>query len=1396
MKKKCLPKRIFLVVFLSSTLLTWGQRKFKNLENLSVVRITGSNSVNINDTSSYTLDAGKVQIYSGNWSISGATILSQDATSVTVKWTSAGRKSIYYSASRTSSGFLESFYSVSVNPQVAPATPSAPTILSQDCAGAVLQNTQTPPSGVTWYWQGILANGTRTDQTSSSTFAVAISGRYYLRARNSSGTWSTGASSIYITLGIVGGTPWYADSDGDGLGDPNSSLVRCTQPEGYVANNSDHCPTAHGGGMGNGCPIVREFSNENYVYTLSAQVPTTLIDTLEQSNNAIESIRYFDGLGRPKQQIGIRQSTTQKDLVTHLAYDAFGRQTKEYLPYEATTSNGAFKDHAEAATIDYYLTHFELDMNASSPNPYSEKALENSPLNRVLKQAAPGYDWRLGGGHEIEFEYSSNAANEVRMYGVGAGTANQPTLTGSTAFYAAGQLYKTVTKDENHSGTSKNHSSEEFTNKQGQVVLKRSYASTGTGTPEAHDTYYVYDVAGNLTYVLPPKVNTQEEISDSVLAQLCYQYQYDKRNRLIAKKIPGKGWEAIVYDLLDRPVLTQDAQLKAQNNWLFTKYDLLGRVVYTGMYSHGSSISQAALQAMFDAHNKDANDFYETKLTTAGALGIYYSNGNFPTENLVVYTANYFDNYTFDRAGTGTAVSAYDSHSTSRLKGLSTGTKLKVLGTSHWRTTVMYYDEKARPIYTYAKDDYLKTTDIVKSKLDFVGKVLETTSIHTKTDDNLPSITVVDSFEYDAMGRLKQQTQKIGSQPTEVLLYNHYDALGQLQRKGVGGKTTQNRLQTIDYEYNIRGWLKSINEDTNQDNDLFHFTLRYNNPTSGTALFNGNIAQATWQTANADNSSKTYTYAYDALNRIRSATGMHSAHYDLNNVSYDKNGNILALQRKGHVQGDARVFGLMDDLTYSYYGTGNQLQKVLDNGSDAFGFKDRENLDTEYSYDANGNLTADANKGITSIAYNAMNLPTEVVVNNNDLWATGGSIRYVYDAAGTKLSKQKTDAYTNVTTKYAGNYVYEDRTTIVYGGTVNSSELQFFNHAEGYVQNNNGIFTYVYQYKDHLGNVRLSYADSNNDGEIDAETEIIEEQNYYPFGLKHKGYNNVVSSNGNSVAKKWGYQGQELTEDLGYNMHEYTFRHYDASLGRFFAVDPLAADYVYNSTYAFQENKLGLGTELEGAELRKHEWLDKEGNNHVDYTANIKVVNNSSASQKDIISYATDVANSITSKFSGTDADGNIVSMSVKLEFVDEISSSDYAFEFTDKVMEKDFFGRDRVAKADGKVDKIGDTESNRMQLLAPGRAAPSPGAEAVKREDIGSNGAHEFGHTVGLNHQQSKRLNNKVSRVNNIPLEQNNLMRTDNGKKQQIINKGQRSVMYKNTNSQPKGRHYKKKNN
>ena len=111
----------------------------------------------------------------------------------------------------------------------------------------------------------------------------------------------------------------------------------------------------------------------------------------------------------------------------------------------------------------------------------------------------------------------------------------------------------------------------------------------------------------------------------------------------------------------------------------------------------------------------------------------------------------------------------------------------------------------------------------------------------------------------------------------------------------------------------------------------------------------------------------------------------------------------------------------------------------------------------------------------------------------------------------------------------------------------------------------------------------MTYTDVNKNGVI-SQSEIIEESNYYPFGLKHKGYNNVTSSNGNSVAQKRGYQDQMLDDDLGLNWNTFKYRNYDASLARFHNIDPLAEEYSYQSPYNFAENRVIDGIELEGLE--------------------------------------------------------------------------------------------------------------------------------------------------------------------------------------------------------------------
>ncbi len=140
-------------------------------------------------------------------------------------------------------------------------------------------------------------------------------------------------------------------------------------------------------------------------------------------------------------------------------------------------------------------------------------------------------------------------------------------------------------------------------------------------------------------------------------------------------------------------------------------------------------------------------------------------------------------------------------------------------------------------------------------------------------------------------------------------------------------------------------------------------------------------------------------------------------------------------------------------------------------------------------------------------------------------------------------------------TYYAGNYIYENGT------------LQFFSTPEGYVEPKNPDnlsqgYDYIYQYTDHLGNIRLSYKNVGTASTVDLE--IQEENNYYPFGLKHKGYNNVQSANRNH---KYGFGGKEEQDEVGLEWLDFGARNYDSAIGRWMNLDPLAEDFSDVSPY-------------------------------------------------------------------------------------------------------------------------------------------------------------------------------------------------------------------------------------
>ncbi|HEY8934240.1 MAG TPA: hypothetical protein VIM65_03435, partial [Cyclobacteriaceae bacterium] len=340
-------------------------------------------------------------------------------------------------------------------------------------------------------------------------------------------------------------------------------------------------------------------------------------------------------------------------------------------------------------------------------------------------------------------------------------------------------------------------------------------------------------------------------------------------------------------------------------------------------------------------------------------------------------------------------------------------------------------------------------------------------------------------FVYDHGHRLNKVFHNANSTGEKQLIQNKYNEIGQLVEKNL--HSTDNGAtfkQSVDYRYNIRGWLLSMNNSqvssdngaTNDDtNDLFGMELAYNKTftTGNVVQYNGNISAMKWSQNMALGTIKdvAYNYSYDALNRITQADYRNNTagtwanttnQFNESGYTYDQNGNIKTLKRFG------ATGNVLDSMNYSY--AGNQLMRVKDAGDKTKGFIDGANTGNDYAYDANGNMISDQNKSLTAtnaIQYNYQNLPTQVTKSTNE------KIIYTYDANGSKLMQQVYNAAGTVikTTEYVGEFIYQGDT------------LQFINHDEGRIimklasgqANSAGAYEYQYNLKDHLGNVRVTF---------------------------------------------------------------------------------------------------------------------------------------------------------------------------------------------------------------------------------------------------------------------------------------------------------------------------------
>ena len=362
--------------------------------------------------------------------------------------------------------------------------------------------------------------------------------------------------------------------------------------------------------------------------------------------------------------------------------------------------------------------------------------------------------------------------------------------------------------------------------------------------------------------------------------------------------------------------------------------------------------------------------------------------------------------------------------------------------------------------------------------------------------------------------------------------------------------------------------------------DLFGFKINYNtiegSATAANKLYNGNIAETFWSTATDGGFVRNYGYKYDQLNRLKDATYQKSnvvTNMYNENLTYDKNGNIMTLKRNGDRDVQTGTIGI-DNLSYGYATNSNKLMSVVDNTNNTSGFNDFNKSGNDYAYDVNGNMTLDKNKKITAITYNHLNLPTKIV------FATG-NIVYIYNAAGQKVQKvvTTTTPASVVTTDYLGGYQYKN------------TVLQYFPTAEGYVKNtpmgSTNAYSYVFNYTDHLGNVRLSYTKNPSTNVLT----ILEESNYYPFGLKHNGYNPISPIPENRRL----FNGKELQEELSLNLYDYGARNYDPALGRWMNIDPLAEISRRFSPYTYALDNPVYFIDVDGMYADPGDFYTKDG---------------------------------------------------------------------------------------------------------------------------------------------------------------------------------------------------------
>ena len=1169
MKKSFIQKGILFIFLMCSTVNVFGHRRLMDLRNLNTITISGSKSVNGNDTRTYTVNAPRTRIYAGKWRVSeGARIVRKNATSDTIRWTSPGLKFISYTATRTNRGLLKGFYPVVVNESSTPYNLPVPENLnwvqskSYDIKGNLLSSSK-------GYFDE-LGRGTQTQS-------------FDIKAKR---IWAT------QTLYDYAGRPAFNTLSAP-ITNKNSAEV-FQYKKGFIKKTDNSNFT------------VADFENTDIYNPATIGSQNNTLGKYYSSSNTDEE--YQDKTNRPYSR------TIYSKLNPGTVKQSIG----------GNKINGEWKQNysfsMSAAQEMYYV--YGYDYFTHSP----AIAKTYTGIDQVLNDTSKQITWLkvnksvVEDVHGNEFVSFTDDDGKHLATARSGGTKKYEVLSligeqkyidihlpkgceGTLRFYGSTSLYRVydlkteqIVRNVNNlpagfyriqyigNSTLSKASSLTYINKSNRVIYPvKNKSSAGVRYKVNYYDYTLnyYNRAGYLKSTLQPlgfNDNCLNALSPTVNhnKNLTTTFTQNSLGKLLETKSPDEGKTKFKY--------REDGQIRFSQN---SKQALVGEFSYTNYDEFGRPVESGVAKGDFSSLNPNSNTIISNKKLEEKQETIYdFGGSNFAGDGLY-----------------RTLGSLYRHYKPTFLAG-------NVVATKNQNTTSWYsYD-----VYGRVKWILQKINGLGIKTIDYVYDPVTSQVLKVIYQKNTPSEKFIHRYTYNVAQELvKVETSTDDIEYISHAAYSYYET-GALKRTEIA-----NGLQGIDYIYNLAGQLKAINHpyltaasDPGRDrNDLFGMVIDYYNGdytrnsnfsmiNSGTDQFNGNIKGITYNTnwGSVINNPAQYSYKYNTNNwlseanfnvtdnnnsipvnvessnvyvsgtttvieasnsiilkpgfeakigstftaKITESNHIPKGDYDVSNITYDANGNIKTLNRNKNTNG--RNGNLMDQFTYHYKSeNSNRLDHIDDavtTNTNADDLKDQNK--GNYTYNSIGQLVEDREYVTTSrpndilrYEYNASGLVTKITKANRPL------VQFIYNDKGFRTRKISFRGYRTETTNYVRDAsgsvlaIYQNNTLIelpIYG----ASRIGVYNKRSN---------TSVYQLTDHLGNVRAVVSKDNN-GNAAA---LVSATDYYPFGMPMPGRQIV-----NGQPYRYAYQGQEKDPETG--KEAFQLRLWDSRIGRWLTTDP------------------------------------------------------------------------------------------------------------------------------------------------------------------------------------------------------------------------------------------------